>query len=59
MMRDFGRAPTSAPTIERAIDIAIERGWEKRERVQTAIAEMRELQRQVIAKERALKPTLD
>ena len=56
-LRDFGRAPTVAPTIEGAVEIAIERGWENRERAQTAIAELNELQREVIAMERALKPT--
>ena len=59
MMRDFGRAPTVAPTIEQAVEIAIERGWESRERAQIAIAEMKELQRQVIAKERSITLTLE
>ena len=57
-MRDFGRVPVVASTIEGAVEIAIERGWETREREQAAIGEMKELQREVIAKERALKITL-
>ena len=59
MMRDFGRAPTVASTIEQAVEIAIERGWERRERAETAIAEMRELQREVVEKERSMKLTLE
>ena len=58
-MRDFGRAPTVASTIERAVEMAIERGWENRERAQAAIAELQELQGKVIARERALKLTLE
>lgn len=58
-IRDFGCAPSVAPTIEQAVEIAIERGWESRERAQTAIAELKELQRQVIAKEQALTLTLE
>ena len=59
MMRDFGRAPTVASTIERAVEIAIERGWESRDRAQSVIEEMEELQRRVIAKERSLTLTLE
>lgn len=58
-MRDFARTPTIAPTIEGAVEIAIERGWESRERSQAAIAQLKELQREVIARERTLKPNLE
>ena len=53
MIRDFGRAPARASTIEGAVEVAIERGWENRERAQAAVTELKELQRQVIARERA------
>ena len=59
MMCDFARAPTVASTIEQAVEIAIERGWERRERAEAAIAEMRELQREVVEKERSMKLTLE
>ena len=53
LIRDFARESMLAPTIHAAVEVAIERGWESRERAQAVTAEMEELQNHAIAKERA------
>ena len=53
LIRDFARAPMLAPTIPAAVEVAIERGWESRERAQAVSAEMEELQKHAIAREGA------
>ena len=47
-MRDFGETETRAPTIEAAIEIAVERGWESRESSQQAAEELRALRREAM-----------
>ena len=48
LMRDFGETETRAPTIEAAIEIAVERGWEPRENRQQATEELRALQHEAM-----------
>lgn len=55
-MRDFGVAETRAPTIEHAVELAIERGWERSENKQNAVEELRTLQNAAI--NRGQEPTL-
>ena len=56
LMRDFGEAATQAPTIEEAIDIAIERGWQEREDAQRNTETLRALQRKAITREKEQSP---
>ena len=52
LVRDFGQTPVRTPTISAAVETAIERGWESRERMHEAIEELTALQHQAIAHER-------
>lgn len=57
LMRDFGVAETRTPTIEAAVELAIERGWEQHANRQQATEELRALQVEAIEIENERTPT--
>ena len=47
-IRDFGTPTIEAPNIERAVELAVERGWEQGEIEPALVAALKEMQTQAI-----------